>query len=159
MIDYDEAGAIGRRYRREDEIGTPLCITVDFDTIDDQAVTIRERDTMQQERVALDKVADYVAPACPRSACATPRPRQHHRHQGRRRRHRRRQGDRRGRVRPGQGRRGRWPVLIDIRPDHTGPGAEHHSDSPLFTKGALVHSRHVWHEPCRFVGESCDRHR
>ena len=61
MIDYDEAGAIGRRYRREDEIGTPLCITVDFDTIDDQAVTIRERDTMQQERVALDKVADYVA--------------------------------------------------------------------------------------------------
>ena len=61
MIDYDEAGAIGRRYRREDEIGTPLCITVDFDTLDDQAVTIRERDTMQQERVALDKVADYVA--------------------------------------------------------------------------------------------------
>ena len=66
---------------------------------------------------------------------------------------------RRGRVRPGQGRRGRWPVLIDTRPDHTGPGAEHHSDSPLFTKGALVHSRHVWHEPCRFVGESRDRHR
>ena len=61
MIDYDEAGAIGRRYRREDEIGTPLCVTVDFDTLDDQAVTIRERDTMQQERVALDKVADYVA--------------------------------------------------------------------------------------------------
>ena len=61
MIDYDEAGAIGRRYRREDEIGTPLCVTVDFDTLEDQAVTIRERDTMQQERVALDKVADYVA--------------------------------------------------------------------------------------------------
>ena len=61
MIDYDEAGAIGRRYRREDEIGTPLCITVDFDTIDDNAVTIRERDTMAQERVSLDKVADYVA--------------------------------------------------------------------------------------------------
>ena len=60
MIDYDEAGAIGRRYRREDEIGTPLCITVDFDTIDDNAVTIRERDTMQQERVALANVADYV---------------------------------------------------------------------------------------------------
>ena len=56
MIDYDEAGAIGRRYRREDEIGTPLCVTVDFDTLDDQAVTIRERDTMQQERVSLDKV-------------------------------------------------------------------------------------------------------
>ena len=61
MIDYDEAGAIGRRYRREDEIGTPLCVTVDFDTLDDQAVTIRERDTMQQERVSLDKVADYIA--------------------------------------------------------------------------------------------------
>ena len=61
MIDYDEASAIGRRYRREDEIGAPLCITVDFDTLDDQAVTIRERDTMQQGRVALDKVADYVA--------------------------------------------------------------------------------------------------
>ncbi|EPI48036.1 glycine--tRNA ligase [Gardnerella vaginalis] len=61
VIDYDEAGAIGRRYRREDEIGTPLCVTVDFDTLEDHAVTIRERDTMQQERVSLDKVADYVA--------------------------------------------------------------------------------------------------
>lgn len=60
MIDYDEAGAIGRRYRRQDEIGTPLCITVDFDTIDDHAVTIRQRDSMQQDRVALDQVADYV---------------------------------------------------------------------------------------------------
>lgn len=59
-IDYDEAGAIGRRYRRQDEIGTPLCVTVDFDTLDDQAVTIRERDTMKQERVALDRVAGYV---------------------------------------------------------------------------------------------------
>ena len=58
--DYDEAGAIGRRYRRQDEIGTPLCITVDFDTLDDNAVTIRERDTMKQERVALDRVAGYV---------------------------------------------------------------------------------------------------
>ena len=61
MIDYDESGAIGRRYRRQDEIGTPLCITVDFDTLEDHAVTIRERDTMAQDRVALDKVADYVA--------------------------------------------------------------------------------------------------
>lgn len=61
MIDYDEAGAIGRRYRREDEIGTPLCVTVDFDTIDDHAATLRERDTMQQERVSLDRIADYVA--------------------------------------------------------------------------------------------------
>ena len=59
-IDYDEAGAIGRRYRRQDEIGTPLCVTVDFDTVDDQAVTIRERDSMKQERVALGRVADYV---------------------------------------------------------------------------------------------------
>ncbi len=60
-IDYDEAGAIGRRYRRQDEIGTPFCITVDFDSLDDQAVTVRERDTMSQERVGLDAVADYLA--------------------------------------------------------------------------------------------------
>ena len=56
-VDFDDAGAIGRRYRRQDEIGTPFCITVDFDTLDDQAVTIRHRDDMTQERVALDKVA------------------------------------------------------------------------------------------------------
>ncbi|GAB2904577.1 glycine--tRNA ligase [Neomicrococcus lactis] len=60
-VDYDDAGAIGRRYRRQDEIGTPFCITVDFDTLDDQAVTIRERDTMSQERVALDQVQSYLA--------------------------------------------------------------------------------------------------
>lgn len=60
-VDYDEAGAIGRRYRRQDEIGTPFCITVDFDTLEDQAVTIRERDTMNQERVALDQVKSYLA--------------------------------------------------------------------------------------------------
>ena len=60
-IDFDDAGAIGRRYRRQDEIGTPFCITVDFDTLDDQAVTIRERDTMAQERVALDQVEAYLA--------------------------------------------------------------------------------------------------
>jgi glycyl-tRNA synthetase len=60
-IDFDDAGAIGRRYRRQDEIGTPFCITVDFDTLDDQAVTIRERDTMSQERVSLDKVEGYLA--------------------------------------------------------------------------------------------------
>lgn len=60
-IDFDDAGAIGRRYRRQDEIGTPFCITVDFDTLDDQAVTIRERDTMSQERVALDQVKSYLA--------------------------------------------------------------------------------------------------
>lgn len=60
-IDYDDAGAIGRRYRRQDEIGTPFCITVDFDTLEDQAVTIRDRDEMTQERVALDQVQNYLA--------------------------------------------------------------------------------------------------
>lgn len=60
-VDYDDAGAIGRRYRRQDEVGTPFCITVDFDTLEDQAVTIRERDTMNQERVALDQVKNYLA--------------------------------------------------------------------------------------------------
>src|SRR4051795_6824873 len=60
-IDFDDAGAIGKRYRRHDEIGTPFCITVDFDTLEDQAVTIRERDSMAQERVALDQVEGYLA--------------------------------------------------------------------------------------------------
>ncbi|MCZ2402865.1 glycine--tRNA ligase [Paenarthrobacter sp. Z7-10] len=60
-IDFDDAGAIGRRYRRQDEVGTPFCITVDFDTLEDQAVTIRERDTMAQERVPLEKVQGYLA--------------------------------------------------------------------------------------------------
>ncbi|KHL19013.1 glycyl-tRNA synthetase [Mumia flava] len=60
-VDFDDAGAIGRRYRRQDEIGTPFCITVDFDTLDDQAVTVRERDTMTQERVSLDQVPAYLA--------------------------------------------------------------------------------------------------
>lgn len=60
-VDYDDAGAVGRRYRRQDEIGTPFCVTVDFDTLEDQAVTIRDRDTMKQERISLDKVAGYLA--------------------------------------------------------------------------------------------------
>ena len=60
-VEFDDAGNIGRRYRRQDEIGTPFCITVDFDTLEDQAVTIRERDTMAQERIALDKVEGYLA--------------------------------------------------------------------------------------------------
>ena len=60
-VDYDDSGAIGRRYRRQDEIGTPFCITVDFDTLDDNAVTIRERDSMQQERIPLEKVVGYIA--------------------------------------------------------------------------------------------------
>ena len=64
-IDFDDAGAIGRRYRRQDEVGTPFCVTVDFDTLEDQAVTIRERDTMSQERVALDQVAGYLGARLP----------------------------------------------------------------------------------------------
>ena len=59
-VEFDDAQAIGRRYRRQDEIGTPFCITVDFDTLEDQAVTIRERDSMRQERVALDQVKSYL---------------------------------------------------------------------------------------------------
>ncbi|MDD9207393.1 glycine--tRNA ligase [Georgenia sp. 10Sc9-8] len=60
-VDFDDAGAVGRRYRRQDEIGTPYCITVDFDSLEDQAVTVRERDSMSQERIALDQVRDYLA--------------------------------------------------------------------------------------------------
>ncbi|MDO5645014.1 MAG: glycine--tRNA ligase [Dermabacter sp.] len=60
-IDVDVSGAIGRRYRRQDEIGTPLCVTIDFDTLEDQAVTVRDRDTMTQERVALSQVKGYLA--------------------------------------------------------------------------------------------------
>lgn len=60
-IEFDDAGAIGRRYRRQDEIGTPFCITVDFDTLEDHAVTVRERDTMSQERVSLDQIEGYLA--------------------------------------------------------------------------------------------------
>ena len=59
-VDFDDAQAIGRRYRRQDEIGTPFCVTVDFDTLDDDAVTVRERDSMLQERVALDQVEGYL---------------------------------------------------------------------------------------------------
>ncbi|MFO7589325.1 MAG: glycine--tRNA ligase [Acidimicrobiia bacterium] len=60
MIDVDTAGSIGRRYRRQDEVGTPLCVTVDFDTIDDAAVTVRDRDTMQQERIGIDALLGYL---------------------------------------------------------------------------------------------------
>ena len=59
-VDFDDAGQIGRRYRRQDEIGTPFCLTVDFDTATDQAVTIRDRDSMTQDRVALDRVHAYL---------------------------------------------------------------------------------------------------
>jgi len=64
-VDFDDAGAIGRRYRRQDEIGTPFCVTVDFDTLDDQAVTVRERDSMGQQRVALDQVKSYLGAQLP----------------------------------------------------------------------------------------------
>jgi len=59
--DFDDAGAIGRRYRRQDEIGTPLCVTVDFDSLDDNAVTVRDRDSMAQERVPLAQIEEYLA--------------------------------------------------------------------------------------------------
>ena len=58
--DYDETQAIGRRYRRQDEIGTPLCVTIDFDTLDDDAVTVRDRDTMAQDRVPIDRLVGYL---------------------------------------------------------------------------------------------------
>ena len=61
MLDFDDAGSIGKRYRREDEIGTPFCITYDFQTEEDGAVTVRDRDTMQQERVAIADLNDYLA--------------------------------------------------------------------------------------------------
>ena len=64
MIDYDEAGSIGKRYRREDEIGTPLCITVDFETETDGCVTIRDRDTMEQIRLPIAEVKNYIAKKC-----------------------------------------------------------------------------------------------
>jgi glycyl-tRNA synthetase len=59
-VDFDDAGAIGRRYRRQDEIGTPFSVTVDFDSLQDQAVTVRERDSMQQDRVGLDALRGYL---------------------------------------------------------------------------------------------------
>lgn len=61
MCDYDEAGSIGKRYRREDEIGTPYCVTIDFDTLEDETVTVRDRDTMEQERVKIDELEAWVA--------------------------------------------------------------------------------------------------
>lgn len=59
-IEYDESGSIGRRYRRQDQVGTPFCITVDFDTLDDKAVTLRDRDTMQQERISIDQLVEKL---------------------------------------------------------------------------------------------------
>jgi glycyl-tRNA synthetase len=60
MVDYDLTGSIGKRYRRQDEIGTPYCVTFDFDSLEDNAVTVRDRDTMTQERIPLEKVEEYL---------------------------------------------------------------------------------------------------
>ena len=61
MVTYDEAGSIGKRYRRQDEIGTPMCVTVDFDTLENNTVTIRDRDTMEQIRLSVDELVKYVS--------------------------------------------------------------------------------------------------
>ncbi len=61
MVDYDESGSIGKRYRRQDEIGTPFCITYDFESKEDGCVTVRDRDTMEQERVKIDELVDYIS--------------------------------------------------------------------------------------------------
>ncbi|MXQ63742.1 glycine--tRNA ligase [Actinomadura rayongensis] len=60
-VEFDDASGIGRRYRRQDEIGTPFCVTVDFDTLEDDTVTVRERDTMSQERIAISQVEGFLA--------------------------------------------------------------------------------------------------
>ena len=61
MIDYDETGQIGKRYRRQDEIGTPICVTIDFDTLEDDTVTVRDRDTMEQIRLKISELEGYMA--------------------------------------------------------------------------------------------------
>src|SRR5699024_317678 len=59
-IEFDESQSIGKRYRRQDEIGTPYCITFDFDSVEDNKVTVRDRDTMEQERIAIEYLNDYL---------------------------------------------------------------------------------------------------
>jgi glycyl-tRNA synthetase len=66
MVEYDETQSIGRRYRRQDEIGTPACVTVDFETLEDRAVTVRDRDTMAQDRVSIDRLPAYLDERLPR---------------------------------------------------------------------------------------------
>ena len=63
MIDFDDAGSIGKRYRRQDEIGTPICITYDFDSVEDKCVTVRDRDTMEQKRIPIAELKAYIAEA------------------------------------------------------------------------------------------------
>ena len=60
MVDFDDAGSIGKRYRREDEIGTPICITYDFESEEDGCVTVRDRETMQQERIKIEDLKAYI---------------------------------------------------------------------------------------------------
>jgi glycyl-tRNA synthetase len=59
-IFYDESGSVGKRYRRQDEIGTPFCVTVDFDSLKDKSVTVRDRDTMKQERIEIKNVKEFI---------------------------------------------------------------------------------------------------
>jgi glycyl-tRNA synthetase len=61
MCDYDDAGSIGRRYRRQDEVGTPFCVTVDFESLDDDAVTVRDRDSMSQDRILIEGLNPHLA--------------------------------------------------------------------------------------------------
>ena len=61
MLDFDDAGSIGKRYRRQDEIGTPICITYDFDSVEDNCVTVRDRDTMEQKRIPISELKEYIA--------------------------------------------------------------------------------------------------
>ena len=61
MIDFDDAGSIGKRYRRQDEIGTPICITYDFDSVEDNCVTVRDRDTMEQKRIPVSELKAHMA--------------------------------------------------------------------------------------------------
>jgi len=60
MVDFDSSGSIGKRYRRQDEIGTPFCITYDFESQNDNCVTVRERDSMNQERVSIEALREYI---------------------------------------------------------------------------------------------------
>ena len=61
MVDFDDAGSIGKRYRRQDEIGTPICITYVFDSLEDNCVTVRDRDTMEQKRIPISELKTYIA--------------------------------------------------------------------------------------------------
>jgi glycyl-tRNA synthetase len=61
VCDFDDAGSIGRRYRRQDEVGTPFCVTVDFESLDDGQVTVRERDSMGQDRLSIDNLVAYLS--------------------------------------------------------------------------------------------------